>query len=87
MLCLRHTLPRPYPISALPLRSHAVIPLVMTGNVVNTAQYASTASIMKYTLANVQQGSGKLWWVLRCCTTYPGWLTHVARLAGSRCRQ
>ena len=44
----------------------AVIPLVMTGTAVdNNAEYANTASIMRYTLANVESGSIKLWCVVR----------------------
>ena len=39
----------------------AVIPLCMTGTAVENAQYIGTASIMRYTLSNVEQGSTKLW--------------------------
>ena len=38
----------------------------MTGTAVDTnAEYANTASIMRYTLANVESGSIKLWCVVR----------------------
>lgn len=38
-----------------------LIPLCMTGTVVDNAQYASTEEIMRYTLSNIQPGSSKLW--------------------------
>lgn len=38
-----------------------LIPLCMTGTVVDNAQFASTEEIMRYTLSNIQQGSSKLW--------------------------
>lgn len=54
--------PCPHPPSAIN-RSllRAVIPLCMTGTVVDNAQFASTEEIMRYTLSNIQQGSSKLW--------------------------
>ena len=41
----------------------AIIPLAMTGTVVDNAQYANVAATMRYTLSNIEQGSGKLWCV------------------------
>ncbi|KAL4419727.1 hypothetical protein ABPG75_006825 [Micractinium tetrahymenae] len=38
-----------------------LIPLCMTGTVVDNAQFASTEEIMRYTLSNIQPGSSKLW--------------------------
>ncbi|KAL4437833.1 hypothetical protein ABPG77_005745 [Micractinium sp. CCAP 211/92] len=47
------------PVAALSCA--VLIPLCMTGTVVDNAQYASTESIMRYTLSNIQPGSSKLW--------------------------
>lgn len=38
-----------------------VIPLCMTGIVVDTDEYANVASIMRFTLSNIEEGSTKLW--------------------------
>jgi hypothetical protein len=39
-----------------------VIPLTRTGTAVEqNSEYANTASLMRYTLSNVEEGSIKLW--------------------------
>lgn len=55
------TLASPTNQPARSARLRAVIPLCMTGTVVDNAQYASTEEIMRYTLSNIQPGSSKLW--------------------------
>ena len=39
----------------------AVIPLAVTGTVVDSPQYANVADIMRLTLSNIEAGSIKLW--------------------------
>ena len=49
-----------------------IIPLAMTGTVVDNAQYANVAATMRYTLSNIEQGSGKLWCVRSCGQAHGG---------------
>lgn len=53
----------PPPVPPCPThRSPAVIPLFMSGDAVDSnAGSANVASLMRYTLSNIQEGSSKLW--------------------------
>ena len=47
------------PVSALGCA--VILPLAMTGTVVDDPQYANVAALMRYTLSNLEAGSIKLW--------------------------